>query len=130
MPITKETGEFLFLVMMITAMGGLLWQPPLWILLTFFTPKKLLNTYFKEPHFSQGEIIFMSRFPLSLYRTVIFGWVVLLPFLDKNRKIRDCYTVMPIWYRIGLKVFIISSMLILFVFVGIMIFLLTSHIGK
>ncbi|SBS35573.1 hypothetical protein MSP8887_02417 [Marinomonas spartinae] len=128
MQISQGLFDQLFLVMMFTAMGGLLWQPPLWILLTFFTPKKLLDTYFKEPHFSQGEVVFMSRFPLSLFRTSIFGWVLFLPSLDKKRKIRNCYEVMPTWYRIGLILLTISTMLIMFIFFGIMFFLLTSHI--
>ncbi|SBS32063.1 hypothetical protein MSP8886_02328 [Marinomonas spartinae] len=130
MQISQELFDHLFLIMMFTAMGGLLWQPPLWILLTFFTPKKLLNTYFKEPHFSQGELIFMSRFPWSLFRTSIFGWILFLPFLDKKRNIRNCYEVMPTWYRIGLILLTISTMLIMFIFFGIMFFLLTSHITK
>jgi len=130
MPITKETGEFLFLTMMFIIMGSFIWTPTFWSLLTFFTPKKLLDTYFKEPHFSQGELIFMNRFPVSLFRTVIFGWVLVLPSLDKKRKIRDCHEVMPLWYKLALKFFIISSMVILVTISGIMLFLLSSHIEK
>jgi hypothetical protein len=62
MQIAQETGEFLFLVMIFAAMGGVPWTLISWSLLTFFTPKKLLNTYFKEPYFTQTELIFMSQF--------------------------------------------------------------------
>ncbi|MBJ7555922.1 hypothetical protein [Marinomonas spartinae] len=130
MPITKETGEFLGLVMMFTAMGGFLWLPTIWSLLTFLTPKKLLDTYFKEPHFTQGELIFMSRFPLSLLRTGMFCWVILFPCLDRKRNIRNCYEVMPTWYRLSLNILGISAILIAAVVFGIMLFLLTSHIAK
>ncbi|SBS35564.1 hypothetical protein MSP8887_02414 [Marinomonas spartinae] len=130
MSISQELFDHLFLVMMITAMGGLLWLPTIWSLLTFLTPKKLLDTYFKEPYFTQGEIIFMSRFPLSLLRTGMFAGVLLLPSLDKKRNIRDCYQVMPTWYRLGLKLFMISNLLISSVIFGILFFLLLSHIEK
>ncbi|SBS32061.1 hypothetical protein MSP8886_02327 [Marinomonas spartinae] len=130
MPITKETGEFLFLAMMFTAMACVLWVPIIWSLLTFLTPKKLLDTYFKEPHFTQGELIFMNRFPLSLLRTGMFGWVLLFPFLDKKRKIRDCHKIMPTWYRLALKFLTINVIIFAIAFFGIMLFLLTSHVAK
>ena len=125
MQITQDTFDYLFLVMMFTAMGGLIWIPTLWSLLTLFTPKKLMDSYFKEPHFTQTELIFMSRFPVSLLRTAMFGSVLLFPFLDKTRKIRHCHEVMPIWYKLALQIFIISSMLLLMVILGILFFLLS-----
>jgi hypothetical protein len=128
MQIAQETGEFLFLVMIFAAMGGVPWTLISWSLLTFFTPKKLLNTYFKEPYFTQTELIFMSRFPISLFRTAVFGWIVVLPFLDRIRKIRHCHAVMPFWYKLALQVFIISSMLIMAIFLGILFFLLSVNI--
>lgn len=130
MPITKETGEFLGLVMMFTAMGGILWLPTVLAFLTFCTPKKLLDTYFKEPHFTQTEVIMMGQFPGSFFRNAVFSWIVLLPSLDKKRNIRNCYQVMPTWYRLGLKIFMISNLLILSIAFGIMFFLLLSHIEK
>ncbi|QUX93165.1 hypothetical protein CYL31_17965 [Marinomonas sp. A3A] len=129
MQISQPTYEFLFLIAFFTAMGGLVWIPTLWSLLTFFTPKKLLDTYFKEPHFTQTELIFMSRFPISLFRTAVFGWIVVLPFLDRVRKIRHCHEVMPIWYKLALQIFIISSMLIMAIFLGILFFLLSVNIA-
>ncbi|QUX93166.1 hypothetical protein CYL31_17970 [Marinomonas sp. A3A] len=128
MQITQDTFDYLFLVMMFTVMVGLLWTPTLWSLLTFFTPKKLMDSYFKEPHFTQTELIFMSRFPISLFRTAVFGWVVVLPFLDRVRKIRHCHEVMPFWYKLALRVFIISSMLMFIMILGIMFFLFSVNI--
>jgi len=130
MQISQELFDHLFLTMMFTAMGGFLWLPTIWSLLTFLTPKKLLDTYFKEPHFTQGELIFMSRFPLSLLRTGMFFWVILFPCLDRKRNIRNCHEVMPTWYRLSLNILGISAIFIAVVVFGIMLFLLTSHIEK
>ena len=125
MQITQDTFDYLFLVMMFTAMGGLIWIPTLWSLLTLFTPKKLMDSYFKEPHFTQTELIFMSRFPVSLLRTAMFGSVLLFPFLDKTREIRHCHEVMPIWYNLALKLLTISVIVVMTIFLGILFFLLS-----
>jgi hypothetical protein len=127
MQITQDTFDYLFLVMMFTVMVGLLWTPTLWSLLTFFTPKKLMDSYFKEPYFTQTELIFMSRFPISLLRTAMFGSVLLFPFLDKTRKIRHCHEVMPIWYKLALKLLTISVIVVMTIVFGIMFFLLSAH---
>jgi hypothetical protein len=129
MQISQPLYESLFLIAIFTAMFGVLWMPIIWTLLTLFTPKKLLNTYFIEPHFTQNELIFMNRFPFSLARTGIFSWVLIFPSLDKTREIRNCHEVMPFWYKLALQIFIISSMLIMAIFLGILFFLLSVNIA-
>lgn len=124
MPIDQNTFDSLFLIMMTVIIGSLLWIPPAWLLLSIFTPKKLLTAYFKEPHFSRAETILMASFPGFLMRTVIFGWLVLIPALDRKRKIKGAIAIMPAWYRIALRVFILGNMISLVVIVGIMLFLL------
>ncbi|MBX2807639.1 MAG: hypothetical protein KTR20_03320 [Cellvibrionaceae bacterium] len=56
-----------------------------WLLLSIFTPKTLLDNYFKERHFTLTETIMMRGFPGFLLRTTIFAWALLLPSLDKPR---------------------------------------------
>jgi len=90
---------------------GILWIPLTWLLLSIFTPKSLLEKYFKEPYFSLHEMIFMAQFPGFLIRTGIFGWVILLPSLDKKRNIRGIIHDMPRWYKVSLNFFVIGSML-------------------
>lgn len=119
----QELGHHLFLFSFFTGLIGLLWIPPLWLILSIFTPKKLLDQYFKQPHFSQTETVLMASFPGFLMRTVIFGWLVLIPSLDRKRELRGCIKVMPRWYRVALRIFIIGSMLTLIVVVGIISFL-------
>lgn len=123
MQISQDTFNILFLTMIFMSMGGIIIIPIIWVLLTLLTPKSLLDTYFKEPHFNMLELAFMNRLPSSLFRTAIFGWVTLLPFLDKKRKIKDCYKVMPTWYLISLKVFILISMAAFLIIFSILIFI-------
>jgi len=122
------TGHELFLLMIWIAIAGVLWIPITWYLLSAFTPKKLLERYFKEPHFTLAETILMAQFPGFLMRTSIFGWVILLPSLDKTRNIRGMIHDMPLWYRIALNIFIIGTMLTLFLVLLLMgiLFLMDS----
>lgn len=116
MEISQETFDFLASCVFITALVGLLTVAPLWPILTFLTPKKMLENYFREPYFQRNEIDLMSSFPISLLRTSIFGWMTLIPSLDTKRGIRGCHKFMPKWYKclislwclIGLLTFIIT----------------------
>ena len=117
-------GHQLFLIMIWTAIVGILWIPLTWWLLSVFTPKKLLEKYFKEPHFTLAETILMAQFPGFLMRTSIFGWVILLPSLDKTRNIRGMIHDMPLWYKIALNIFIIGTVITGVLFLSILIFLL------
>jgi hypothetical protein len=83
-------------------------MPLSWLLLSIFTPKELLNKYFKEPHFTITETIMMKEFPGFLLRTGIFGWLLLFPRLDKKRKIKNIHEYIPQWYHIALNTFTIA----------------------
>lgn len=130
MQISQANFDILFLIMIWMSIGGLIAIPIVWSLLTFLTPKKLLDTYFKEPHFSPAELIFMRHYPGIYVRTSIFGTVMILPFLDKKRKIRDSHKVMPLWYKIPLKAFSLFMMLFIVTFFGILLFLSSVDIVK
>ncbi len=117
------TGEQLATVFFIVMFAGVLWMPITWLLLSIFTPKTLLDKYFKEPHFTVVETIFMAQFPGFLIRTGIFAWLALLPSLDKKRKIKDVAKYVPHWYAIALKIFIVGvaiTMLLFFSLMGIL----------
>lgn len=90
----------LFLIMIFIMIAGLIIIIPLWLLLTFLTPKSLLERYFKEPHFTYTETLIMSHFPSSLMRTSIFSWLLLLQSygFKTTRQIRDLDNHMPKWY--------------------------------
>lgn len=114
------SGEQLALIWFWISFTGALWIPASWLLLSIFTPQILLEKYFKEPHFTLTETILMAQFPGFLLRTAIFGWLLVLPKLDKKRKIKEVERYMPLWYAIALKLFTIITMTILFLFVFLM----------
>lgn len=51
------TAVFLFL-----SFTGIIWLPTAWIAMMLLTPKKLVQKYFKEPHFSKTESGLLSVF--------------------------------------------------------------------
>ncbi len=120
----KITGHELFLFWFWVMFAGVLWMPITWLLLSIFTPKALLDKYFKEPHFTVVETIFMAQFPGFLMRTAMFGWALFFPSLTKKRKIKDPIKYMPRWYAIALKTFIVGVAITMFIFFSIMGFVL------
>lgn len=114
------TGEQLAAVLFAVMFAGIVWMPLTWLLLSIFTPKTLLEKYFKEPHFTLTETILMAQFPGFLLRTVIFGWLLVLPTLGKKRKIKEVKHYVPRWYAVALRLFIIACMVSLFLIVVLM----------
>ena len=117
MSITYDT---LFLIFFLICLTGFLWMPITWLLLSIFTPQKLLDKYFKEPHFTLTETVMMAQFPGFLFRTVIFGWAILTPKLGRKRKIWNVKYYMPCWYYIALTIYMLAA---LFTFLSIVILL-------
>ncbi len=110
MPIT---GEQLALFYFTVLFSGILWMPA-WIVLSILTPKKLLNHYFKESHFTPTETIMMAQFPGFLLRTAIFGWLLVFPKLGRRkRRISNVKDYMPRWYRLALNILTFHALLIL-----------------
>lgn len=99
-------------------------MPIAWLMLSFFTPKKLLDHYFKEPHFTLTETYMLKEFPGFLIRTAIWGWALVMPSLDRKRKIKDIRNYMPLWYSVGLRVLVFGATFTLVVMLGLMTFLL------
>ena len=95
-------------------------MPLTWLLLSIFTPKSLLDKYFKEPHFTLTETYMMRGWPGFLMRTAIFGWSLILPSLGKKRQIKETWKYMPRWYAIALKIFIYACMFTLFIIATLM----------
>lgn len=102
----KTITEF----MAILSVAGLIWLP-IWWLLDILTPKKMLDQYFKEPHFNRGELIALNLFPASLMRTSIFGWTLWFPSLAKKRQLTNLAEGTPKWYRVALKTLTVGATL-------------------
>jgi len=54
-------------------------------LLHFTLPKRLDNTWFKAPFFSDAERAIYSSYPLSLFKTIAYTCAVGLPVVVKKR---------------------------------------------
>ncbi|MBX2808116.1 MAG: hypothetical protein KTR20_05735 [Cellvibrionaceae bacterium] len=124
MQLSYEIFDFLFLILMIITIAGVIWMPLAWLLLSIFTPKTLLDSYFKEPHFTLTETVMMRSFPGFLVRTGIFAWLTLVPSIDRKRQIKNIEQSMPAWYAIALKTFLIGAMATMFLFFSLMAILL------
>jgi hypothetical protein len=92
-------------------------MPATWLLLSIFTPKQLLEKYFKEPHFTLTETIMLREFPGFLIHISVFGWAILTPKLGEKRKIWNVKKYMPCWYYMALKIFMIGVLITLAVIV-------------
>ena len=121
--ISQETGTILFYIMFSILFLGIFTHILLWPLLTFLTPKKLLNSYFTPPHFTQNELSLYDSFPTSAWRTMIFGWAITLPFSAKKRRLENCGKAMPLWYKAPLYILCIYTLIIITVVPIIMLIL-------
>lgn len=109
----QDVGFYLTAVLF-SVMGGVaVFLMPLWLLLTIFTPRSLLENCFKEPHFTLSETIMMARYPGSLLRTSIFGWTLIRqPFGFKSfRNLDGMRDAMPTWYAYGLYILIYCNII-------------------
>ncbi len=119
----QVSGHTIFLIWFWVTLIGVLWIPVTWILLSIFTPKTLLEKYFKEPHFTLTETILMAQFPGFLLRTGIFAWLLLIPKVDKKRKIKNVKRYIPRWYAFALNTFTIGMIITFLLFLSTMGFL-------
>lgn len=120
------SSENIFLVFMVLVLTYFIWLP-IWWLLDIFTPKTMLDRYFREPHFNRGELIAFNLFPASLMRVVIFGWTLWFPSLSKKRQLNNLAEGAPKWYATSVKVFIAGSMIhgffMIITLVGLLIYI-------
>ncbi len=70
-------------------------------------PKKVLETYFKEPHFSITEITMFTGIPFGYMRTAMFMRALAFPSSGKRRGVENAYKLAPVWYCKASKYFII-----------------------
>lgn len=92
---------------------------PMLLILSIFTPKQLLNQYFKEPYFSLTETIMLAGFPGFLIRTYLFAWAIFVPKRVAKRGIVSIGNYMPRWYYISLIIMLSEALFILAV-IGIL----------
>ncbi len=76
------------------------------LIMHFLMPKKVLETYFKEPHFNAGEITMFTGFPFGYMRTGMFMTALAFPSRGKKRGVEKAYQLAPVWYCKVSKYFI------------------------
>ncbi len=129
----QAIGELLtFLLFAVMFFTILPWMPA-WLLLSIFTPRRLLEQYFKEPHFTLTETVMMTQFPGFLMRTAIFAWLLVFPRLGQSkRKIWNIGNYMPRWYRVALRiylfcaVFALATIIVLMPILGFLVYKLEA----
>ncbi len=83
-----------FVITLLALMGNLL----LAFIMHMLMPRKVLETYFKEPHFSSTEITMLTGFPFGYIRTAMFMTILGFPASGKRRKVKDAYKLAPVWF--------------------------------
>lgn len=84
-----------------------LWLPLL-LIITLITPKKLLDKYFKPPHFNSGELIVFGSFPGFFMRTSLFCRLYMTPKTASKRKLEGFVEDSPRWYRLSVLIVILG----------------------
>ena len=109
-------GIALFLVF-----TGIIWLPLASIAMLLLTPKMLVKTYFKAPHFTQAELAVFSVFPGTVLRTCAFIGATFQERLRRNRKLDGFLDLVPTWYVRAGKVyaFCVITMTVSLILLGI-----------
>ena len=81
----------------------LLVYAPLTFIFTTFTPRVVMENYFREPYFTLTETYMLRQFPGSFFRTNVFGWSLLIPRLSKKRGLDKMRGNVPKWFEWGLR---------------------------
>ena len=87
------------------------------LIMHILMPKKVLKTYFKEPHFNAGEIAMFTGFPFGYMRTGMFMRALGFPASGKRRGVENAYKLAPVWYCKVSKYFIyffVSNLVLFF----------------
>jgi len=107
-------GEKIFLVAAYLMIFNLFLIPISWLIISYTIPKKLLERYFKAPHFGPGELVLMAQFPGSLLRGTIFVASCIMPSKGQRRKMTDVPDHAPKWFIVGAHLFFYGVLVIFF----------------
>ncbi len=86
------------------------------ILMHPFMPKKIVEKYFKPPHFTKVECEFFSGFPFAPVRSLMFMRVIAFPDSGKKRNISGARELSAPWYVL-VSYFIVAGIIALNVIV-------------
>lgn len=83
------------------------------VIMHFFMPKAMLDSYFKEPYFSRTELVFFRAFPFNFFKDIMFMRLAAWPSCGERRGMAEAYSSAPFWFRRISKV-LISILLVIF----------------
>lgn len=99
----KDTFFFIFAISGFLIGFGL---PGITLLLTWITPKSVIEQYVRPPHFSEFESIAYRHFPSSYIRTLLFTVAISIPAFRKVRQFGDIHKNVPAWFNIVSRLFV------------------------
>jgi len=115
--------EIVLWIFFVTAIG-LMVNLLLIFMMHFLMPRKVLETYFKEPHFSSTEITMFTGFPFGYMRTAMFMRALSFPDSGKRRGVEDAYKLAPVWYCKA------SKYLVVFFIINFSVLMLCTVVGS
>ena len=80
--------------------------PASWVLLTWITPKSVIDRYVRPPYFSEFEAVAYRYFPTSLIRTNLFSLAIAIPLARRIRKFGDIHKQVPLWFNVVCRIYI------------------------
>lgn len=95
--------------------------PSSWALLTWVTPKSVIEQYVRPPHFSEFESVAYRYYPTSLIRTLLFSMTISVPFFRRVRKFGDMQKNVPLWFNIACRFFVYGVLGYSFSLIAIML---------
>ncbi|MDP3188991.1 hypothetical protein [Limnobacter sp.] len=91
--------------LMISVLLMVLVFPTSWVLLTWVTPKSVIDRYVRPPHFSEFEAVAYRYFPTSLIRTNLFSLAIAIPLARRIRKFGDIHKQVPLWFNVACRIY-------------------------
>ena len=120
----------LLLKFMFYSVISLPWVFPLsMLLLTWLTPKAVIERFVRPPYFSEFEALAYRYFPSSWIRTLLFSFVISIPFLRKIRGLGDMHLHVPLWFNYACRLFVYGVIGAMMLFILLLFALPTLKIG-
>ncbi len=95
---------FHILFISVVYMGLLL--PASWSLLTWLTPRSVIEDYVCPPYFSEFEAVAYRYFPTSLIRTMLFSMAISVPICRRIRNLGDLNKQVPLWFNLACRFYV------------------------
>lgn len=80
--------------------------PASWVLLTWLTPKSVIDRYVRPPYFSEFEAVAYRYFPSSLTRTMLFSMAISIPVCRRIRNFGDIQQHVPLWFNLACRFYV------------------------